>query len=178
MQGNWKAKGHLPASALPSLLCRLLQALSSATTSSSSSSSTVHSSCGVASSTTPQQRNPEPLHAAVQVVWPGDSAAARFKRAAAVYLLSQPSFGANSSHVATAVRCQLGTSTQQAGLGPFRQFMQCDSCFRVDNALESEAWIVLLPDGCTNSSSMYNLTKVYVVWYCTGSSYTFESFFL
>jgi hypothetical protein len=108
----------------------------------------LHSSSALASSTIPQQHKTAPLHAAVQVVWPGDSAPARAKRAAAAFLLSRQTYGAASSPVATAVTRDLGTTTQQAGLGPFRQFLQQDCFFRVENTLGSEAWIVLLHDRC------------------------------
>jgi hypothetical protein len=92
------------------------------------------------------------LLAKIFVKWPGSSAAARAKRAAAAYLISCSSLGAVSSPVAMAVRDALNASTQQMGLPPFRQLLQQDDCFRVDNALESEAWIVLLPDRCAYSS--------------------------
>ncbi|KAF6256347.1 hypothetical protein COO60DRAFT_1658044 [Scenedesmus sp. NREL 46B-D3] len=41
---------------------------------------------------------------------------------------------------------ELGAPTQQRGLPPFRQLLLQDVCFNVQNALESEAWIELLPD--------------------------------
>lgn len=79
--------------------------------------------------------------------WPGISAAARAKRAAAAHLISCPSMGATSSSVAKTVQRKLGATTQQSGLGPFRQLLQNDKCFRVHNPVESEAWIELMP-GC------------------------------
>jgi hypothetical protein len=100
----------------------------------------------VATTITAQQRRN--LLDVLPVKWHGNSAAARAKRAAAAYLISCPSLGAVSSPVALAVRDALHASTQQMGLPPFRQLLQQDDCFRVENALESEAWIVLLPDRC------------------------------
>jgi hypothetical protein len=96
----------------------------------------------MATRNTAQQR--EELLAATFAKWPGNSAAARAKRAAAAYLLRCPFLGANSSHIATAVKRELG-ATQQCGLGPFRQLLQQDDCFSVQQATP-EAWIELLPD--------------------------------
>uniref|UniRef100_A0A383WP17 Uncharacterized protein n=1 Tax=Tetradesmus obliquus TaxID=3088 RepID=A0A383WP17_TETOB len=78
--------------------------------------------------------------------WPGTSAAARAKRAAAAHLISCPTMGATSSSVAKAVQRELGATTQQSGLGPFRQLLQNDKCFRVHNPVESEAWIELMSE--------------------------------
>jgi hypothetical protein len=69
----------------------------------------------------PQQRRE--LEDAIYRFWTGTSAAA--KRAAAACLLSCPELGASSSHVAAALKYELGMSTQQMGLGPFRQLIQC-----------------------------------------------------
>jgi hypothetical protein len=96
----------------------------------------------------------EELVAATILMWPGNSAAERAKQAAALHLLSCPSFGANSSPIATAVKCKLGATTQQCGLGPFRQLFQQDDCFSVRNVLDSEAWIELRPTRCANACSV------------------------
>jgi hypothetical protein len=87
------------------------------------------------------------LLAATFSKWPGNSAAARAKRAAAAYLLSCPYLGANSSPTAAAVTRKLGASTQQFGLGPFRQLLEHNDCFSVQQATP-EAWIELLPSRC------------------------------
>lgn len=97
--------------------------------------------------TLPAQQHDD-LVAATIHRWPDDSADARAKRAAALYLLSCPAFGAKSSPIATAVQHELGATTQQCGLRPFRQLLQQDVCFNVRNAWESEAWIVLRPKRC------------------------------
>jgi hypothetical protein len=122
---------------------RLMQAATSSSISTQCSSTHQKTSPGGYAAAPPKHAE---LRAAALLVWPGNSPAARAKRAAAAYLLRCPSLAAASSPVAHAVALELGASTQQRGLGPFRQLLQQDDCFSVQNPLESEAWIELLPN--------------------------------
>lgn len=89
----------------------------------------------------------ESLLSAVDLAFPGHSAASRAKKAAATHLINEPERNL-SSPVAQAVRHALGTSTTALGLPPFRQLLQQDPCFTVHAPQASEACIELNKGVC------------------------------
>lgn len=149
------------------LSCRLLKttAASSSRTNAESSSTHQQQSSLARQQSSLSHSEASDIRAATLLAWPGSSAAARAKRAAALHLLKCPSMVDTSSQIASAVKHELGATTQQSGLGPFRQLLQQDDCFTVQDTQESEARVQLRRDRYA-AVAVYQTLPSIKLWCC------------